>query len=93
MEARVFVFPTSALKINDKKINYYVYISSLENEDCNRELKKIYPLIDIGKIDEIINQTPNISDIRKKFYKKIINMRYEKILKDSYEKLCKSRKI
>lgn len=28
-----------------------------------------------------------ISDIRKEFYKRIINMRYEKILKYSYEKL------
>ncbi len=26
MEARVFVFPTSALKINDKKINYFEFI-------------------------------------------------------------------
>ncbi len=41
MEARVFVFPTSALKINDKKINYFNYISNLENEDCNRALLRI----------------------------------------------------
>ena len=32
MEARVYVFPTSALKINDKKINYFEYISSLKDE-------------------------------------------------------------
>ena len=56
MNARVFVFPTSALKIDDKKIN------------------------------KIINETEFISEIRKDFYKKIIQMRYEKILKYSYEK-------
>ena len=42
MEARVYVFPTSAIKINDKKINYFEFIGSLENEECNKALKRIY---------------------------------------------------
>ena len=88
MEARVFAFPTSALKISDKKINYFNYISSLENEDCNNSLLKLVPKIDLEKINKIIEETPFISNIRKEFYKKIIQMRYEKILRYSYEKLC-----
>lgn len=87
LEARVFVFPTSALKINDKKINYFDYISSLENEDLNKALLKIFPRIDLEKINKIIDSVSVISDVRKKFYKKIIKMRYEKILKFSYDKL------
>lgn len=87
MEARVFTFPTSALKINDKKINYFDFISSLEDESCNQALLRIYPKIDIDKINCIIDETPYISDIRKQFYKKIIEMRYEKILKYNYERL------
>lgn len=89
MEARIFVFPTSALKIDDKKINYFEYISSLENEDCNNALSRMFPKIDLEKINKIIDETPFISNVRKDFYKKIIKMRYEKILKYSYEKLCK----
>lgn len=89
MEARIFVFPTSALKIDDKKINYFEYISSLENEDCNNALYRMFPKIDLEKINKIIDETPFISNVRKDFYKKIIKMRYEKILKYSYEKLCK----
>ncbi len=88
METRVFVFPTSALKINDKKINYFDYISSLRNEECNKALLRIFPKIDMKQINNIIDKTPSISDIRKEFYKKILNMRYEKILKFSYNKLC-----
>lgn len=87
MDARVFVFPTSALKKNDKKINYFEYINSLENEDCNMALERMFPKIDMVKIDKIIDETPVISDIRKEFYKKIVKMRYEKILKNSYDKL------
>ena len=89
MDARVFVFPTSALKINDKKINYFEYISKLENEECNNALSRIFPKIDLESVNKIIEETPFISDIRKEFYKKIIQMRYEKILKYSYEKLKK----
>ena len=87
MEARVYVFPTSALKINDKKINYYEYISSLQNVDCNIALQKVFPKVDLNKINTIIEETPYISNIRKEFYKKIIKMRYNKILKETYEKL------
>lgn len=88
MEARVYVFPTSALKINDKKINYFDYISSLQNEDCNKALVRIFPKINVKQINKIIEETPYISEIRREFYKKILSMRYEKILKYSYEKLC-----
>ncbi len=87
MKARVLVFPNSALKINDKKINYYDYISSLENTDCNKALKRMFPNINLNLINTIIDDTPYISDIRKEFYKKIIKMRYEIILKSSYERL------
>lgn len=87
MDARVFIFPTSAIKINDKKINYFEFISSLENSDCNNALLRIFPKIDMDKIDAIIDQTPYISEIRKEFYKKILHLRYEEILKYSYDKL------
>lgn len=89
IDARVYTFPTSALKENDKKINYFDYISSLKNPDCNEALKRIVPLIDMNKIYQIIDETDYISDIRKEFYKRIINERYTKILKAAYDKLCK----
>lgn len=89
MEARVFIFPTSALKINDKKINYFEYINGLENKECKDALFRIFPKIKIQEINEIIDETPSISNIRKEFYKKIIQMRYEKILKCSYFKCFK----
>ena len=90
MESRVFVFPSSTLKINAKKINYFEYISSLQNEDCNQSLLKMFHKINMQKIYSIIDAIPFISKIRKEFYKKIINMRYEMILQYSYEKIKKS---
>lgn len=91
LNARIFLFPTSSLKINDKKINYFDYISSLENKECNKALLRIFPKINLEKIKQIINDTPFISDIRKEFYIKIITLRYEKILKYSYNKLIEKK--
>jgi len=42
------------------------------------------------KVDEIIDNTPYISDVRKNFYKIILNKRYEMILKPAYELLRKN---
>lgn len=90
LDARVYVFPTSALKIDGKKINYFDYISSLKNEDCNKALLRMFPKINIEKINNIIEETLVISSVRKEFYKKIIKLRYEKILEYNYNKLLKN---
>lgn len=89
IDARIYNFPNSALKINDKKINYFDYITSIENEDCNQAVLRIYPKINLEKIFVIIDNTPSISNIRKEFYKKIIKLRYEKIIKIAYDNLSK----
>ena len=92
MEKRVYIFPNAALKENENKINYFEYISNLKNEDCNSALERIFHKIDMETINEIIDQTPYISDIRKSFYKEILRQRYEKILEYSFHKLYLTKK-
>ena len=89
LNARIFQFPTSAIKLNDKKINYYDFISSTENIDCNNAILRILPKVDIEKINSFIDDTPYISDLQKEFYKTYIKARYEKILLPIYKKLSK----
>lgn len=87
IEKRTYIFPNSALKIDNKKINYYECISSLKDKDCNEALLRMFPKIDMNKINNVIDNTPLISNVRKEFYKEILQNRYEKILKESYKKL------
>ncbi len=87
MNDRVYNRPTSTLLINDKRINYYNFITSMANENCNKAILTIVPKINMLKINEIIDNTPYISDIRKTFYKEILKRRYEKILLFTYKKL------
>lgn len=86
-EIRVFERPLSGIKINGQKIQYFKFISSLENRDCNKALKRILPKINMDKINKIIDETPFISDLQKVFYKTMLRERKERILDFSYQKL------
>ena len=93
LKFRTYQIPLSSIKIKDTKINYYDFISSLENIDCNDALKRIQPKIDLKVINQIIDDTPYISDIQKNFYKIILKERKEKILDYSIKKLSKQKII
>lgn len=84
---RIYVFPNSAIKVENTKINYYDFINSLENDMCNEALKRIVPKIKMEEIMNIIDNTPYISEIRKEFYKTMIDRRYKEILLPAYEKI------
>ena len=85
---RIYQIPLSGIKINGAKINYYDFIYSLENKDCNKALKRLLPKIDLSKINKIIDDTPYITELQKRFYKKVLKERKEKILDISFKKLC-----
>ena len=89
LEIRIFERPFSGIKTNGQKIQYFKFISSLENKDCNKALKRILPRIDLNKVDKIVDKTPFISDLQRKFYKTLLRERKERILDFSYQKLRK----
>ena len=87
---RVFEIPTSAIMINGKKLKYFEFLSSLQNEDCNRALKRIVPKIDMLKIQKIVEETPFISELQKKFYITMLYKRKVRILDYSLAELKKT---
>ena len=89
MNLRIFNQPLSAIMQDGKKINYFAFISSLQNQDCNQALKRILPRVDLAEICRIIDETPGLSDIQKKFYAGMLSARKERILDFSFKKLKK----
>lgn len=87
MKIRVYEFPTSAIFQNGKRINYYSFISSNTNTDCTKALMRIYPKIDLEKINNLIDGIDCITDLEKSFYKYIIKERKERILEYSINKI------
>ena len=74
----------SCLKENGKKINYMTYIKQMNNEECNKAIKRLFFNINIDTINKFIDDVEGMFTARKNFYKKIIAKRYE-ILKEVYE--------
>ena len=71
----------SCLRDNGKKINYMTYIKEMKNQECNNAIKRLFANIDIDKIENFIVNIECMTDIRKEFYKRIINQRYAIIRK------------
>ena len=86
-DKRIYSYPTSQIKIDDKKSSYYDVIYSTRFDECNKALIRIYNKIDIKRINDIIDNIENISEIHRKFYKHMIRERYEKTIKKTYIKL------
>lgn len=86
-DKRVYQFPTSQVKLNNKKSSYYEVINSLQFAECNAALRYVTEQLDLKKAEELIEETPLISDVQRRFYKHMIFARYNSILKASFEKL------
>lgn len=84
---RIYQFPTSHIKVKNRKSSYFEVISSLQFEDCNAALKRIVPRIHFDRIHVLIDEIEGISEIRKHFYKTMLQQRYEKILMYAYQQL------
>ena len=87
MNARVYDVPTSSILINGKRANYYKVITSLEYEDCNAAIKRIVPRINLKKINDLIDNTEELSQLQRDFLKKILKLRKEIILDTAFKKL------
>lgn len=85
LNARVFQFPTSAIKKNGRKINYYDFLMSAEHKACNEALERIVPRINLQQISDFIETVPYLTDLQREFYRAYITVRYEKILKPAFE--------
>ena len=80
IEARVYNWPNSSIRIEDRKVNYFEFISSLAKQDCNEALKRVYPRINLDLICAIINNDEDLLEIQKEFYTTILIERKKRIL-------------
>lgn len=87
LNARIYVFPRSAIKQNGEKINYYGFISSMSSDYCNEAVIRIVPRIDLNQICDFIENVPYISELQKRFYRTYVTARYNEILYPVYQQI------
>ena len=86
---RIFEVPVSGIRENNQKIRYFDFISSLKNRDCNEALKRMVPRIHMDEIAALVDDTPFITGLQKRFYKTMLAERKERILDFSLTRLLK----
>lgn len=79
MDKRTYTFPTSQIKLGNQKSSYYQVISSHQFPGCDEAIQHIIKNINLEDMYEFIDGAAGISDIRKRFYKTIIQYRYSHI--------------
>lgn len=91
IEERMYIFPTSAIKKDGVKINYFHFLANTKNPDCLKTLHRIQKNISMSKVNTIIESTEYISDIYKTFLKTMLAER-KKCIIDKAIKIQESRK-
>lgn len=92
LNLRIFNIPLSSIQKGGRKINYFDFLTSLNNTECNEALKRICPRIDMNRINKLIDDIPVISELQKTFYKTLLKARKEHILDYSYNLLMSKEK-
>lgn len=87
--SRIYNRPVSAIRINDKKINYYDYITSMENTELNNALLRVVPRIKEKAIIELVDSISVLTSLQKEFYKVMLLERKHIILDETYNVLLK----
>jgi hypothetical protein len=78
MNARIYTFPASMLKINGKKINYYDFLHSDKKYDGFRNTKEqLVPKISSLDFSTLIDETPYITELQHQFYLRYLEKRRE----------------
>ena len=79
MLARVYSFPSSMLKIDGRKINYYDFLKAYREEDFTIVLNELTPKIMELDFDGIISDTPYMTELHREFLLRYLNVRREKL--------------
>ena len=78
LDARIYTFPSSMLKVNGEKINYARFISN-PPQDLEDALARIVPRIDLAKINALIGEVPYLTDLQRDFYRTYLAARYKRL--------------
>ena len=89
MEAEAYKARRCIFKLKGKTINPYFLMESMDYQECSAAVRRLAPKIGscVGKIREIIEEIPILTEIQKQFYTSIIEYRYENVLLPICQKL------
>ncbi len=79
MDARIYVFPASMLKLGGRKINYADFLANSRDSDLAAARARIVPRIDTAAFARLVAETPYLSDLQRDFYPAYFSARASKL--------------
>ena len=79
LDARIYVFPSSMLKINGRKINYADFLASSDDSDLAAARARIVPRINPSDFAHLVAETPYLTDLQRDFYTTYFAARAKKL--------------
>lgn len=77
MNARIFTFPASMLKIHDRKINYHDFLHGSHPQGLDNALVQLIPRIQLLDFERLVTDIPYITELQQHFYIEYLNRRRE----------------
>jgi len=77
---------TSCYHMNNKRVFYHEIFSN-PTDDLKEAIKRIAPKINMAEIFAIIDTTPQMSDIRKEYLKKSVELRYTQMIQPTLKRI------
>lgn len=79
MNARIFTFPASMLKVDGRKINYYDFIQGAHPAGLDSALSQLLPRINAIDFTKMINDIPYLTPLQREFYVTYLTQRRMKL--------------
>ncbi len=75
LNARIYSFPSSMLKIDEKKINYLEFLTNCRDEQFLAILRELRPAIQALDFERIMAETPYMTDLQRRFLTRYLTAR------------------
>ena len=79
LNARIYTFPGSMVKVGGRKINYRDFIASHGEPELDEALARLLPRIGALDFSALVSETPYLTEIQRQFLKTYLNARRERI--------------
>jgi len=80
LNARIYTFPGSMLKVNGRKINYHDFIAARFEPGLVESLGRLLPRIHALDVEKLVAETPYLTDLQRRFLTVYLTARRERIL-------------
>ena len=76
---------------NDQKINYYDFLMTAGNKDCNAAVMRMMPRFHLDEMQAFIREVPFLDELQRQFYQTYLSARMERIMAPVHRRIMEQQ--